>query len=620
MTQSTTETITFYLEKILQSVHPMMAEAIYLAAVPQWYNLALFTAIRDVDDGRNEGLIERLTRYSFITRWDDEADGSATYAMRPEERRLTQRYWIMKDPDAYRTAHRRALGYWQDHPDPNAFAQDQNLLYHQLFVDQNAAVDWLVDRFRAYYNNRQLPAIERLLDTADEARFYLALLLEPVSDLEILLTHLRARLAQLRGDWAESQKSLRILRQKAELPPQLQPYITRAYGYTLAHDGDFVGAIAEYEQALAQFEEQITAVTTNGTADAPTLQADLAQTMIALGDAHVGLATAVRGPAETDDGPLGGLRPLRTLLNFIISLPLVIYLSLYLGWRVWRPEFWPTLEGLDWIIARLFAIGARYYHRADPLLEKYGDPGEGVAADEKLAYLYLALGDARLAQTQFDCLLQESEAPLGEYRQAAVRVGLGQSWLQQDQPLLAREQLEKALPVLQQYEDKTLEATARAALAESLLVAEPEQAVAQFDQSARIAAGQEDWTAATNTLERMAALVAAHEMTEPVQQQAAAVAQTLPQRCYTARFRHPVLVYFQRLTLLSLPLILLLMPMLVIRLDSRSTLTPIIQFKAAPIFNPSQVVSSQLSQGVTTANVVSASDASVIIWLDAASG
>ena len=109
MTQSTTETITFYLEKILQSVHPMMAEAIYLAAVPHWYDQALFTAVRDTDDGRNEGLVERLTRYSFITRWDDAADGSVTYAMRSEERRLTQRYWIMKDPVAYRAAHQRAL-------------------------------------------------------------------------------------------------------------------------------------------------------------------------------------------------------------------------------------------------------------------------------------------------------------------------------------------------------------------------------------------------------------------------------------------------------------------------------------------------------------------------------
>ncbi len=593
----------------------MMAEAIYLAAVPHWYDQALFTAVRDTDDGRNEGLVERLTRYSFITRWDDAADGSVTYAMRSEERRLTQRYWIMKDPVAYRAAHQRALAYWQANPDPNPFAQTQNLLYHQLFVDQNAATDLLVDRFRAYHNERQLAAIERLLNTVDEARFYLTLLNELTADLEILLTHLRARLAQLRGDWAESQISLQVLRQKADLPPQLLPYITRAYGYTLAHTGDFVGAITEYGTALTLFKEQATAVTRAGLADSATLQADQAQTMIALGDAYVGLATSVRGPVETDDGLLGGLRPLRTLLTFVVSLPLVIYLSMYLGRRVWHPDFWPTLFGLDWIIARLFATAARYYHRADPLLEQYGDPGEAVAADEKLAYLYLALGDVGLAQDQFDCLLQETEASLGEYRQAAVRVGLGQAWLRQGEPALAREQLEKALPVLQQYEDGALEVTARAELAEALFAADSEQAIMQFDQSARLSTEQNDWITATNTLERMEALAAMDNVTESVRGQATDVTQNLSQRHYTARFRHPALVYFERLTLLLLPLVLLLMPLLVIRLDSRSTLTPTIKFKAAPIFGPSQVVSSQLSQGVTTANVVSTSDADVIIWL-----
>lgn len=616
MTQSTTETITFYLEKILQSVHPLMAEAIYLAAVPHWYDPALFSAIRDVADGRDQGLIERLTRYSFIMRWDDDETDTQTYAMRPEERRLTQRYWIMKDPAAYRAAHRRALVYWQDNPDSNSFAQTQNLLYHQLFVDQSAATDLLVDRFRAYHNERQLTAIERLLDTADEARFYLALLNnEPTADLEILLTHLRARLAQLRGDWTESRKSLQILREKADLPPQLQPYVTRAYGYSLANTGDFVGAIASYEKTLTQFEAQATAVTTSGIADSATLQADLAQTMIALGDAYVGLATSVRGPVETGEGMMRGLRPLRTLFTFIISLPLVIYLNMHLGWRVWHPDFWPTLLNLDWIIARLFATGARYYRRADPLLEQFGDPGEGVAADEKLAYLYLALGDAGLAQAQFDRLLAETEAPLGEYRQAAVRVGLGQAWLRQGQPAQAREQLEQALPILQQYEDQALEARARAALAEALFAENPEQAVVQFDQSARIATGCDDWVTATNTLERLDALVADVAVPEAVREQATAVTQTLPQRHYTARYRHPLLIYFQRLILFLLPVILLLMPLLVIRLDSRSTLTPAIQFKAAPIFNPSEVVSSNLSQGVTTANVLSASDADIIIWL-----
>ena len=616
MAQSTSETIIFYLEKILDSVHPLMAEGIYLAAVPNWYNQELFTALRDQDDGRNEGLVERLTRYSFIMRWKEADSGEQTYAVRSEERMLIQRRWIAKEPEAYRAAHRRALAYWEANPDPNPFAQAQNRLYHRLFVDRDAATDYLVDRFRAYHNDRQLAAIERLLDTADKARFYLSLL-EGVSQtgFDDLLIHLRARLAQLRGRWADSRESLQTLRQKESLAPGLQPYVTRAYGYALAHTDDYVGAIAEYEAALTVFQEQA-AVPGSALADTATLEAEQAQTMIALGDAHVNLATSTRGPIGHELINLGRLRPLRHLLAFILSLPLVVYLSLYLGWRVWRPSFWPTLVNLDWIIARLFAVGARYYHRADPILEKYGDPGEGVAADEKLAYLYLALGDAGEAQSQFNRLLQEEEAPLGEYRQAAVRVGLGQAWLRQENYDAALDQLEQALPALQQFEDTVLEATARAALAETLyLSGSKTDAIAQFSQAAGLRQAQGNWVSATDMVERLEALIAADAVDEAVQEAATAVSHQLPQRQYAARFRHPALVALRRLTLLLLPVVLLLMPLLVIRLDTSSTLTPAIQFKAAPIFDPAQVVSSQLSQGVTTANVAAAAAATVIIWL-----
>ncbi len=623
MTQSTTETITFFLEKILNDVHPLMAEGIYLAAIPNWYDADLFAAIRNQDDGRNQGLIERLTRYSFIMRWEED-DGTEIYAVRAEERALIQRQWIAKDPDAYRQAHRRALAYWEAHPDPNPFAHDQNRLYHQLFVDRTAAADYLIDRFRAYHNERQLAAIDRLLDTVNKARFYLTLLNESDTELDDLVTHLQARLDQLRGNWDASLEQLQILRRKESLPPALQPYVTRAYGFALAHTGDFVGAIAEYETALTTFETQAKSAETAASTSLTTLQAEQAQTMIALGDAYVGLATAVHSAFHGRPTENVGLverfgkaiRPLHHLLSFILSLPLIIYLSFYLGRRVWRPRFWPAAAGLDWIIARLFATGARCYRRADPILERVGDPGEAVAADEKLAYLYLAMGDVGGAQAQFDQLLQETEAPLGEFRRAAVRVGLGQAWLQQDHPAAAREQLELALPALRQYEDANLEATARLALAEALYdIGEKETAVTQFSQAAQLRQARGDWAAATDALERLEALVAADKEAAQSDIVEAAVTYKLPQRQYTTQFHHPLLVAFRRFVLFLLPLVALLMPLFVIRIDTGSALTPIIQFKAAPIFDPSQTVSSQLSQGVTTANVSAATNADLIMWL-----
>jgi hypothetical protein len=153
-----------------------------------------------------------------------------------------------------------------------------------------------------------------------------------------------------------------------------------------------------------------------------------------LGDAYVGLASSIRGDIAQEQSQSGFWHRLGDLSTLLISLPLVLYLSLLLGWRVWRPRFWPVLRNLDWIIARLFVTGARYYREADRLLEMHGIPAESVFADEKLAYLYLDLGDAQKAEQLFLRLLAEIEAPLSGYHQASVCVELGEIYLQLHQP------------------------------------------------------------------------------------------------------------------------------------------------------------------------------------------
>ena len=164
MNSDITATTVSYLSRIMEEVHPMMAEALYLAAVPTWFSADLFAAMRSVEDGRNPGLIERLLRYSFVRTLPAAEGESETYAIRPDERVFLQRRWIARDREAYLTAHRRALAYWQQNPDPNLPLQRRLLLYHLLFVDQTAGINHLIDTFRAYQKERQFAEIERLLE------------------------------------------------------------------------------------------------------------------------------------------------------------------------------------------------------------------------------------------------------------------------------------------------------------------------------------------------------------------------------------------------------------------------------------------------------------------------
>ena len=48
------------LEAILDYVHPLLVEAFRVAAIPFWCDKALFTAIRQIDDGRDQDLIEHM--------------------------------------------------------------------------------------------------------------------------------------------------------------------------------------------------------------------------------------------------------------------------------------------------------------------------------------------------------------------------------------------------------------------------------------------------------------------------------------------------------------------------------------------------------------------------------
>ena len=214
MSSDVSATTTVYLNRILDEVHPMMADALLLAAVPVWFTADLFAAMRQIDDGRNEGLIERLLRYSFVRTLSTTENEPATYAIRPDERVFLQRRWIARDRDAYLTAHRRALDYWENTPDPNPQQQRRLILYHLLFVDQTAGINYLIDSFRLYHKERQITEIERLLDTVNDARFYLAVLAQDLELLDDLLRHMWARVNQLRGLWSSSLATLETLRNK----------------------------------------------------------------------------------------------------------------------------------------------------------------------------------------------------------------------------------------------------------------------------------------------------------------------------------------------------------------------------------------------------------------------
>ena len=571
------------LTEILQTAHPIMAEAIYVAAIPQWYTQPLFAAIRKKEDGRDEKLVTHyLPRYSFVVPLSDQADDDLAYTVRAYERDFIHKYWIKEDPKGYKAAHQRALAYWEANPDTNPYAQAQQRLYHLLLVDEQAGINYLVERFRVYYGDRQFAAIQRLLETVQQAYNYLVLLNSPfVSRLKNLSILLEARLAQLYGRWSESLSILEPQLKNANLGKEAIPYVMRVYGAGLAGNGQYVEAIETYEAAIKGFQTL---------ANTPENEAERAQALIDLGDAYVDLAVSARGYVHQEKGErIDALLLLNNFVDFFLSIPLVIYLSFYLGLQVWRLRFWPVFRDLDWIIARLFAQGARCYRMADPILEKYGTLAEGAIADEKLAHLYLKMGATKKAQILFAKLLSANDVSLGDYRQASTRVGLGETWLQQGELSTAQHEFETALPVLRLFEDIELQAEVHRGLAQTFDTAKQnEAACVQWQQALSLYRQQDNVRGMTRAIEALEQLGDAK------------TAETIDERFYPVRYRHVATYVFKRLSAVLLLVLLFLIPISSIQIETNSTILPEITFEASPLLRADDAdFTPELSEGVT---------------------
>jgi tetratricopeptide (TPR) repeat protein len=606
---------------LLANLHPLMVEAFCVAALPHWFDLPLFSAIRYRDDGRDAGLVDRLRPYSFVDPLVDREPEAPAYAVRARERQALNRHWIEQDKDgsAYRTAHARALAYWIEHPDPNPFAQAQNQVYHGLFVEAqfNAAVSLLISQFRTYRNERQFTPIDRLLAVGREAQGYLVLLgsTDNASQLEDLLNYLEVRLSQLRKDWGGAEALLEKMQAKQPLDPRIGPYVLRARGMQLQGQQKYVEAIETFKDALKAFDQELTLVgKVTFFQSENDLRAERAYTLIDLGRAHVDLADSVRGERPWQV-PQRGLRQwVRSISSLLTSLPLVLYLTRYLGHTVWDPSFWAALPGLDWILARLYGVGARYYLQADVDLESFGQPTEATVADKDLADLYLTLGQVHEAELLYRSLAKES-ALVGPYRRATAQVSLAKTWLRQGHPELAAAGLPAALSALEPYDDRDLEAQAGELLGEALVfTGQPAEGIKSLAVSFRHYQESKVWDRATGLVERLQGWMRSGRLADDVLATAQKMIESLPVRCYPGRYRHPLLVGFRQFVLLMLPVVLLLIPLLTIKLGTRVALMPEIHFRPAPILDPNLTVTLNLSQGVERVDIFQVVVSQALLW------
>jgi len=578
------------LDLLVAKLPPLLLEGVYMAAVPHSFTLELITALRARDDGKDEKLIARLQQFSFVNEVEDPS-GKKRYVIMEAERDILRRRFIASNPQGFILTHQRALAFRETHPHTDPAVQDLSRIYHRLMIDTQNGLDYLIRVFTGYTSDHRLSTAERLMQTAHEVIPYLEVLNSPLlPELRLWLRYFHARLDQLRGEWANCLAELKSVLSDPTLPrlTNLQARVTRAYALALTKAGEYADAISYYEKSVALFKQQ------------PASELEQAFTLIGLGDAHLELALAARGYRMLSSPKVEGLQRVRVWLTLPLLIPLLIYMHWHFSWRVWQPQFWPVLIEQDWIISRLLVIAARWYQQANRLLLTIPQHPERTQAAEKLARLYLALGDADEATHRFLTLLSETQGTLSQYRRARAEAGLGHSLLRLGQTDAAVAPLRAAVPILNAYDDREREAEALSALAEAVgQLGQSAEAMQYFDRAMRLYQKQDDVVGATEMAERLHALERSQQLDTEERGKATTTTQRLQRRQYQVRFRHPALIVFRRLMLVLLAGLIFLVPLVSTRVESGSTAEVRISFFAAPLLENDAQFSPLVAQDLT---------------------
>jgi hypothetical protein len=589
-------------------------ESFYFAAIPHWFNQTLFAAVHNIGDEQSDGNVsEQLTDHAFIIQlMASSRRPGTTYRMRDVERGLFNIHCIQNNPTLYGVVHQRAYEFWDKEPVETygLLTHEKNRLYHLLFVDIKAGLQELHRLYGQYARDRHLTALAKLIETAVEAFHYINLWKpdDNSAALSVRLLYFQARLLQMSGKWDKSVDLLNTI--KLEKVPALKPFVTRAFGYASANGEvhDYAAAIDQLEAALKEFESLPSSLM-----DEKERQVEMARTMLALGDANVGLVRTAQTHEERFRPTQRSLGPFGNFIEFVLSLPLVIYLSRFLRSRILDPHFWQSLRSLDWVIGYFSMTAARHYQTAEKILETQF-PDEGLAANAQLAFLHLQMGDTEEAQRLFEKILTQEDIPISAYQRARLRVGSGEAYLTLGQPKEAFKTLKAAEPVLRQFRDDEQVAKVTALLGEAALrLDDGSGAIELFSEALSLEEKLNDEEAATAIQAHLHQMAGNPAIPLAHRKQAAEMVEKRPMRLFPTRFRHEATVNTRYIATALFFIFGFIIVTWVIQIHNVRSGIPVITFVPARLIDSTSVFASNIGQSVADFSVEILEEPAVLI-------
>ena len=559
-------------DAILKKAPRQVAEGIRLGAIPFFFDLELLSALREGDDGLDEKVLNRMDRLSFVH--EDDRD---LFFLEQDVRAYLLNGW-RDDPQGFVEANRRAQAYFLEQlratfPDGDALlaltqagqvAQlrpligaspevgelVQNYLYHTLAADANVGLALLRRLFRAAAEAHRPALAERYVNIANEQRVWLK------PDQRAYVDYMRGLLDQLQEKWDASRDLFERMLKREGLPPTLQARVRRALGNTLIEQEQWVEAIALFKAALRAFQ-----------AAGDDLESAL--TMVNRGRAHLELALNTWGGGITFGLSRTWSGRIRDLLMFVRRLPLILYLMGRLGVRALFPIPLHVGRGMDWPIARLFAIAAAWFGRAETILRRLGDEDGLGQVEESLARLYLSLGQFGQAEAIYRRLLTPGGISLSDYRAAKARLRLAQALMHQGDLSQARELCQQLLPIFVAHHHTERIAQTHTTLAQTFaLSGRSTRAIAHYQQAVQHYYQLGDEANTTEIVEQMQLLHDQPQTNAAARQSIETTASQITRRRYLTSFNLPALNMFRLVSQAGLAGVLFFSLLTLVRVES----------------------------------------------------
>lgn len=560
---------------LLSKLPPVLAEALKLAAIPYWFDEPLLAALRGPADadGRTHKIFERLIGFSFVS-----PVGEGRYTVTHDLRMLLRTHWSA-DRAGFAEANERAAKHFSarlaEARGPAVEEFEQARLYHLLGADSETGIAALRQVFETLQDVPRRAVLERLVVIAEEQRLFFS----PAHT--VWLDYFQARLHQLYGRWDQACAALEAILRQGD-SPTLRACALRALAESLAHAEQWAQAIQLYQQALIIFEQQ------NDPA--------AALVMLDLGQAFVDMAVNVWGQRELQPHlRYATSQRLLDVADVPARLPILAYLALELGPGVLRSTL-TLARGVDWMIARLFVSGARWYRRSQQRLQAVRPVVGLPRLQERLARLYHALGHFSGAAQVYRQLLAQSDPPPGEYRRARAQLGLAHVLSEQGQWAASVPLLEQALPTMRAYEDVGRQAQAHSLLGRACAnLRRADDALEHYRHALALYRQSDDVVGQTNVAHQLKEWASFSDTPAPTRKRALEQAASVELCRYLARYVHPALVAFRAVGIGAMAVVLFCAIFLSIRVETGAEVWTSSTVSASALAAPSSTQTARIA-------------------------